>query len=324
MVYDLIIIGGGPAGITAGIYAGRQKLKTLLITKEFGGQMAKKATEVCNYPGFERISGMELIDKFVEHLKKQESVEIKFSEVGKIEKKNSIFTITTAGTPARNASHSDAGGEKIQSKTVIVATGADPRPLEAIGEKEFIGKGVSYCVTCDGPVFKNKAIAIIGGGNCGLEAALFMINYASKIYILESGAEINADEINKNDVKKFDKIKVITNASVKEIKGGAFVEGLVYQDNISKKNKTLQVQGVFVEIGTQPATALAKSLVDFTKRDEIIVESETFQTKTPGLFAAGDNNSGPYKQIVTAAGEGCKASLAAYDYLRKLNQGKNE
>ncbi len=314
MIYDLIIIGGGPAGITAGIYAGRQRMKTLLITKEFGGQMAKKATEVCNYPGFEKISGMELIDKFVEHLKKQESVEIKFAEVGKIEKQDGIFTVTTAET------------EKIQSKAVIVATGADPRPLEAIGEKEFIGKGVSYCVTCDGPIFKNKTIAIIGGGNAGLEAALFMVNYATKIYVLEFGAEIKADQENKTDVAKSDKIEIITNASVKEIKGKAFVESLIYQDNISNDPKgipkILEVQGIFIEIGSQPATALAKGLVDFTKRDEIIVEPETFATKTPGLFAAGDDNSGPYKQIVTAAGEGCKASLATYDYLRKLNQNK--
>lgn len=306
MVYDLIIIGGGPAGITAGIYAGRQRMKTLLITKEFGGQMAKKATEVCNYPGFEKISGAELIDKFVGHLEKQEFVETKFSEVQKIEKQQSIFLITTTEN------------EKLQGKTVIIATGADPRPLEIEGEKEFIGKGVSYCVTCDGPIFRDKTVAIIGGGNCGLEAALFMVNYAKKIYILEFGAEIKADEINKKDAEKSDKIEIITNASAKEIKGGAMVESLVYQDDVSKENKILEVQGIFIEIGTQPATALAKGLVDFTKRDEIKVEPETFETKTPGLFAAGDNNSGPYKQIVTAAGEGCKTALAAYDYLRKL------
>lgn len=307
MIYDLIIIGGGPAGITAGIYAGRQRMKTLLVTKEFGGQIAKKATEVCNYPGFEKISGIELIDKFVEHLKGQESVEIKFSEAEKIEKANDIFTITTTET------------EKIQSKTVIIATGADPRPLEAVGEKEFIGKGVSYCVTCDGPIFKNKTIAIVGGGNCGLEAALFMTNYANKIYVLEFGPEIKADEINKKDAAKSEKIEIITNAAVKEIKGGAMVGSLIYQDNISKENKTLEVQGIFIEIGSQPATSLAKGLVDFTKRDEIQVEAETFSTKTSGLFAAGDNNSGIYKQIVTATGEGCKTALAAYDYLRKLN-----
>lgn len=306
MVYDLIIIGGGPAGITAGIYAGRQKMKTLLITKEFGGQIAKKATEVCNFPGYPKISGIELIEKFVDHLENQKCVEIKFLEAEKIEKENNIFIITTTKN------------EKIQSKTVIIATGADPRPLEAIGEKEFIGKGVGYCVTCDGPIFKDKSIAIIGGGNAGLEAAIFMANYATKIYILEFDSEIKADQENQDDVKNLNKIEIITNAKVLEIKGDNFVKSLIYEDNISKEKKTLEVQGVFIEIGSQPATSLAKGLVDFTKRDEIVVESETFMTKTPGLFAAGDNNSGHYKQIVTAAGEGCKTALAAYDYLRKL------
>jgi len=312
MIYDLIIIGGGPAGITAGIYAGRQRMKTILITKEFGGQMAKKSTEVCNYPGFPRISGMDLIEKFVEHLQTQEFVEIKMSEIGKIEKEGDIFTVTTTET------------EKIQSKTVIVATGVDPRPLEAVGEKQFIGKGVSYCVTCDGPIFRNKTIAIVGGGNAGLEAALFMTNYANKNYVLEFGSELKADEVNKRDAEKSDKIEIIKNASVKEIKGEVMVNSLVYQDNVSKEMKTIEVSGVFIEIGSQPATALAKGLVDFSKRDEIIVDSEIFSTKTPGLFAAGDNNSGPYKQIVTAAGEGCKTALAAYDYLRKLKQQNNE
>ncbi len=308
MIYDLIIIGGGPAGITAGIYAGRQRMNTLLLTKEFGGQISKKATEICNYPGFENISGMELIEKFVQHLNKQTSVEIKFGEAQKIEKNGDIFTVITTDT------------EKVEAKSVIIATGADPRPLEAVGEKQFIGKGLGYCVTCDGPLFKDKTVAVIGGGNAGLEAALFMTNYAKKIYILEFGPEIKADEINKADIAKSDKIEIITNAAVKEIKGEMMVNGLVYEDQKTKELRTLDLQGVFIEIGSQPATSLARGLVDFTKRDEIVVESETFSTKTPGLFAAGDNNSGLYKQIVTAAGEGCKASLAAYDYLRKLNQ----
>jgi len=306
MIYDLIIIGGGPAGITAGIYAGRQRMKTLLITKEFGGQMAKKAAEICNYPGFDRISGPELIEKFVEHLNKQESVEVKFLEAEKTSKEGDVFTITTTQN------------DKLQAKSIIIATGADPRPLEAKGEKEFIGKGVGYCVTCDGPLFRDKTVAIVGGGNAGFEAALFMVNYAKKIYILEFGPQVKAEKINQDEAKTSGKIEVITSAAVKEIKGSNFVEALVYQDNVSKEEKTIDLQGVFIEIGSQPATSLAKGLVDFTKKDEIVVEPETFQTKTPGLFAAGDNNSGPYKQIITAAGEGCKASLAAYDYLRKM------
>jgi len=305
-IYDVIIIGGGPAGITAGIYAGRQRMKTLLMTKEYGGQISKKATEICNYPGFEKVSGAELIEKFVAHLEKQESVAVEFSEAEKVEKDGNIFTVTTTKN------------KKFQSKSVIVATGADPRPLEAKGEKEFIGKGVGYCVTCDGPLFRNKPVAIIGGGNAGFEAALFMTNYASKIYILEFGAEVKADLENQKEVKDSGKIEVITNAAVKEIKGKVMVESLIYQENLSKENKELEVQGVFIEIGTQPATSMVKGMVDFTKRDEIMITSEAFATKTPGLFAAGDANSGPYKQIITAAGEGCKAALAAYDYLRTL------
>ncbi len=306
MVYDLIIIGAGPAGITAGIYAGRQRMKTLVLTKEFGGQIAKKAVEICNYPGFENISGPELIEKFVAHLKKQETVEIKFGEAEKIEKQNDLFVLT------------DTENQKIEAKSVIIASGGDPRPLEAKGEKEFIGKGVSYCVTCDGPVFNGKPIAVIGGGNAGLEAAVFMQEYASKIFVLETGPELKANQFNIERVKSSDKIEIILNAVVKEIKGEMLVSALVYEDQKTKETKTLDVQGVFIEIGCQPATSMAKGLVDFTERDEIIVDPETFQTKTPGLFAAGDNNMGHYKQIITAAGEGCKAALAAYEYLQKI------
>jgi len=306
MIYDLIIIGGGPAGITAGIYAGRQRMKTLLIAKGFGGQMTKKATEVCNYPGFGRISGFDLMEKFVKQLKDQECAEIKTAEVLKVGKEKDNFIIITTEE------------DKFLGRSVIIATGADPRPLEAKGEKEFIGKGVSYCVTCDGPVFSNKTVAIIGGGDAGFEAALFMTNYANKVYILESGLKVKANKINQNEVKKSKKIEIITSAFAKEIKGDKLVSSLIYEDSVSKKNKILQVEGIFIEIGTQPATSLAKGLVDFNKRDEIIVEFETLQTKVPGLFAAGDANAGPYKQIVTAAGEGCKAALAAYEYIQKI------
>lgn len=304
MLYDLIIIGGGPAGITAGIYAGRQRMKTLLIAKGFGGQMTKKATEVCNYPGIGRISGFDLIEKFVNHLKEQECVEIKMAEVIKVEKEKDAFVLITNEK------------EKLSALSVIVATGADPRPLEAIGEKDFIGKGVSYCVTCDGPVFRNKTIAVVGGGNTGFEAALFMTNYAQKIYILESGSKVKADQLIQDQVKKVKNIEIITGANVKEIKGSKMVDSLIYQDLASKENKTLKVEGIFIEIGSQPATSMVRNLVDFNKRDEIIVEPETFQAKTAGLFAPGDVNVGPYKQIVTAAGEGCKAALAAYEYVQ--------
>jgi len=305
MPYDLIIIGGGPAGITAAVYASRQRMNTLLLTKDFGGQMAKKATEVCNYPGFPRISGPELIDLFVKQLKEQELVETKITEVIKVEKRENMFFVKTEEN------------KEFSAKAVIVATGADPRPLEAIGEKEFIGKGVGYCVTCDGPLFKKKTVAVIGGGNAGLEASLFMADYASKVYILEYGAAIKADFQNKEDVKKRGNIEIITSAAVKEFKGDGFLNSLTYQDLQSNKLKVLELQGAFIEIGSEPATSMVKDLVEFNERDEIKTDSETFQTKTKGLFAVGDVNAGKYKQIVTAAGEGCKGALAVYEYLKR-------
>lgn len=302
-MHDLIIIGGGPAGITAGIYASRQKLNTLLITKEFGGQITKKAVNICNFPGLEKIAGAELLGNFVKHLKAVD-VEIKYGEVSKIEKENGNFAVILKT------------GEKIQSKTIIIATGSEPKSLNVSGEKEFLGKGVGYCVTCDGPLFKNKPVAIVGGGNAGFEAAAFMENYASKIYILESGPEIKAEETNQEIVAESQKTEIITGALVKEIKGGKFVSAIVYENE--GKIETLDVQGVFIAIGYQPSTEIAEGLVEFNEKKEIKVEKETFQTKTPGLFAAGDVNEGKFKQIIISCGEGCKAALAAYDYLQKI------
>jgi len=304
-IFDLIIIGAGPAGITAGIYAARQKLNTFLITKDFGGQMTKKAVDIENYPGFKKISGRDLIDKFKEHLESFK-ISTEIDEVTKVEKEGNIFSVITKNK------------KKYQSLAVIVASGSDPRPLEVPGEKEFLGKGVSYCALCDGPLFKDKEVAVIGGGNSGFETTIFLSNYAEKIYILEAGSEVRADKENQSLVEKTGKAEIITNAIVKEIKGKDFVEGLIYQDLKTKKEKMLKIKGVFVEIGYQPATSFVKGLVDFTERDEIKVEFETCQTKTPGLFAAGDTNAGTFRQIITAAGEGAKAALAAYRYIHQM------
>jgi len=303
-IYDLIIIGGGPAGMTAGIYAARQKLRTLLISREIGGQLLKKAGLIENYPGFEEISGLELIQRLEKHLRKQE-VEIKIAEVREVKKEAEKFIVLTKNK------------NQFESWAVIVAAGANPRPLEIPGEKEFIGKGVSYCTVCDTPLFKEKNVATIGGGNAGFEAAIALANYAKKIYILEYGEKVGADEINQQRVKKTGKVKIITNSVLKQIKGNQFVNSIIYQDRKTKKEITLPVEGVFVEIGSIPATGFVKNLVDFNEKDEIIVDSKTGQTKTPGLFAAGDADNVPYKQIVIAAGEGAKAALATYDFLQK-------
>ncbi|MBM3250806.1 MAG: FAD-binding protein [Candidatus Nealsonbacteria bacterium] len=304
MTYDLIIIGGGPAGMTAGIYASRLGLKTLLITKSFGGQIAKKAVDIENYPGFEKISGLKLAQKMENHLKSLE-IETKIDETGRVEKKANGFLVFTKNKKSYLA------------KAVILASGADPRPLEVPGEKEFLGKGVSYCSVCDGPLFKDKVVAVIGGGNAGFETAIFLIKIAKKIYILESGPEVKAFEANQNIVKQSGKAEIIINAVLKEIEGNKFVNSIIYEDRETGGKKELKVDGVFVEVGYHPATSYVKGLVDFNERDEIVVEFETCQTKTAGLFAAGDLNIGPFKQIITAAGEGAKAALAAYNYLQK-------
>ena len=304
-MYDLIIIGGGPAGMTAGIYAARQKIKTLLITKDFGGQVANKAVAIENYPGFDTISGIELVEKFKNQLQKYK-IDIEKDEVIKVRKvKDSFFVLTS-------------NKKEFEAKAVIVASGADPRPLEVPGEKEFIGKGVSYCAVCDGAVFPDKTVAVVGGGNSGFETALFLSNIAKKIYILEYGSEVKADKENQTAVKKTGKVQIITNVALKEIKGDKFVNSIVYQDRETKKEQVLAVEGVFVEIGYQPTTSFVKGLVDFNEQDEIKVEFETCRTKTPGIFAAGDVNVGHFKQITTACGEGTKAALAAFNYLKKL------
>ena len=290
--------------MTAGIYAARQKLTTLLITKNFGGQMARKTVEIENYPGFEKISGWELIQKFEKHLRKNK-IDIEKDAVGKIKKIGSGFAVSTSSR------------KQFQAKAVIITSGADPRPLEVPGEKRFIGKGVSYCTTCDGPLFSDKEVAVIGGGNSGFEAAIFLTKYAKKAYILEFAPEVKANEENQQRAKKTGKIEVITSAALKKIQGKNFVDSVVYQDRKSKKLQTLRVQGVFVEIGSQPATFFVKDLVDFNEKDEIKVDHKTCQTSTPGLFAAGDVTDIKWKQIVVAAGQGCQAALSAYEYLKK-------
>ena len=303
-IYELIIIGGGPAGITAGIYAARYRLKTLMITKDFGGQIAKKAVPIENYPAFKEISGIELIRKFKEHLDKFK-IDIEMDSVIKIERTNGNFQVFTQNQ------------KLFKSKTVIIASGADPRPLKVPGENEFVGRGVSYCVTCDSPLFKNKIVAVIGGGNAGFEAAIALARWAKKIYVLEYGERVVADIQNQELARKTKKVEIITNAALKEIKGDKFVNSIIYEDRKTGQEKKLEVEGVFVEIGSQPASAFAKDLVELNERGEIKVDFETFQTKTPGLFATGDVNVGKFKQIVTACGEGAKAALAAYDYLQE-------
>jgi thioredoxin-disulfide reductase len=302
MIYDLIIIGGGPAGMTAGIYSVRQKLHTLVITKEFGGQMTHKAVDIENYPGFEKISGFELIAKFEDQLK-HKGVEVLNDEVTELKKDNNVFTVLTKE------------GKTIQSKAVIVATGAEPRRLDVKGEEEFLGRGVSYCTTCDGPLYNNKEVAIIGGGEAGFEAALFLNSYVKKIYILEYGDTVRCGKENEDKICSVGKATIITSAELKEIRGDSFVNQIVYKDRKTGEEKTLDVQGVFVQAGYEPATRFLKDMVELNGRKEVIVNFETFETKIPGLFAVGDVNSLKVKQIIVACGQGATAVVNAYKYI---------
>ena len=304
MKYDLIIIGGGPAGMSAGIYSARQKLETLVITKEFGGQMTHKAVDIENYPGFEKVSGFELIAKMEDQMKKK-GVKILNDGVSELKKIDGSFFISTEG------------GREFEAKVIIIATGAEPRKLDVPGETEYIGRGVSYCTTCDGPLFNGKDVAVIGGGDAGFEAALFLSNYANKIYILEYGETVRAGIDNQEKARAIEKIQIITSAELKEIKGKDFVKQIVFKDRKNGDEKILDAGGVFIQAGYQPATSFLEDWADLNERREIVVDFETFETKTPGLFAVGDVNNGKVKQVVVACGQGATAVIYAYKYINK-------
>ena len=315
MQYDLIIIGAGPAGISAGIYAARQKLNILMISKDIGGQVAKKAVDIENYPGFEKISGPDLVELYKKQLSANElSVEV--DEVVEISKGEKVFTIKTAS------------GKTHEAVAVIVTSGAKSKLINVPGEEEFSGKGVSYCSLCDGPIFKNKVVAVVGGGNNGFETAVFLSNYVKHVTILEYGETINADAENQELVAKNPNIEIITNAQVTRIEGKVFVNAIYYVDrkeaasaqgSSEPRENKLEVNGVFVEIGYSPSTSWLGDLVELNDKQEIVFTPEMMETKTPGLFAAGDCNVGKYKQIVMASGEGAKAALSAYNYIRKVS-----
>jgi NADH-dependent peroxiredoxin subunit F len=307
MVYDLIIIGAGPAGMTAAIYAARNKLKFLMISLDIGGQISW-SSEVDNYPGLPNCTGIQIVNKFNEHLKDYK-IKVRIEEIKKIEKRKNIFKVETKK-------------KKYKTKAIIIASGKKPKKLNVPGEEKFIGKGVSYCATYETNQYKNKKVAVIGSGNSGLEAALFLSKYCKKVYIIEILEKINGEEYLKEKVKKNRKIKIIPNSKVKEILGNQKVHSVIYEKN--NKKKTLGLEGVFIEIGLITITDFAE-IVKKNQWNEIMIfrstkTHEENMTNIPGIFAAGDCTDIPAKQIVVAAGEGAKAALASIDYINKLNK----
>lgn len=301
-MYDLIIIGGGAAGVAAGIYASRKKINTLLITKEFGGQWVI-SDKIENFIGFKEISGLKLAQTLEDHLKSQlESIEIKEGVfVATIKKTDFGFEVATSD------------GAAYQTKTVLFALGSDHRKLNVPGEKEYEGKGVFYCSTCDAPLMKNKKAAVIGGGNSGLEAAIDLLPYASEIYILQRSNQLKGDAIYQEKLKAEPKVKILFQSLTKEIFGADFVSGIKYTDAETNEEKILNVEGIFVAIGYTPNTAIIKDLVRLDDNGHIIVDHKTLQTSMPGIWAAGDATDGLYNQFNTAMGDAINATLNIYD-----------
>jgi len=305
-MYELVIIGGGPAGVSAGIYAARKQLKAAVITDSFGGQSIA-SDEIENWIGVKSISGRELAKRMEEHLRAQEGIEIIKDKVSEVIKEGENFSIKTTG------------GKEYSTKTILICSGSNRRQLNVPGEEKFIGKGVAFCSTCDAPLFKGKDIAVVGAGNTGLEAAIDLASYVNKIYLIARGDKIKGDEITYNNVLNCGKVEIIFNAEVKEILGDDFVSGLKYMDKTSGEEKAISLQGVFVEIGAAPNSYIVKNLVNLNEQGEIIVNPVNHKTSVQGIWAAGDVADTLYQQNNIAAGDAIRATLNIYSYLRAQN-----
>ncbi|MBU3901586.1 FAD-dependent oxidoreductase [Patescibacteria group bacterium] len=319
MLYDLIIIGAGPAGLAAAIYAARKKIKTLVLADGAASQTVE-AHLVENYLGIPSVSGSELSEKFREHVR-QIGVEIKDGvAIVKIELAGKGFEIVANdGRAKRGSSQAQLGG-KFSAKSLIVATGKKYRPLEVPGAKEFKGKGITYCATCDAPLFKNKTVAVVGAGDAGQDAAWQLTKYADKIYLLNKYPELRGgDKQTQEQLKTHSQVEIFNDCEPVEVKGDKFVKTLVFKCNGNSQTKEISIDGVFVEIGSVPASKFLAGVVKLNEKGEIIIDPKTNATSQPGIFAAGDVTDIPYKQMIIAAGEGAKAALSAYEYLKSQN-----
>ena len=306
-MHELIIVGGGPAAISAGIVAARKKIKTLVVADSFGGQWIT-AGDIQNFIGTKSVSGFNLAKNLETHLRVQEGIEIKQSAVSKIVKKESGFSIETDK------------GEIFEAKTILVASGSGHRKLNVSGEKEFEGKGVFYCATCDAPLMKDRVVAVVGGGNSAFESAISLLDYASKIYILDRAKILKADEINQEKVRNSGKAEIITGVSITEIFGDKMVSGLKYQNYEDSEIKELAVEGIFILISRIANNGVVNELVEINKAGEIVIDAKTQKTSVEGVWAAGDVTDVLYKQGNIAIGDGMKAALDIYSYLRIENK----
>jgi thioredoxin reductase (NADPH) len=305
-MYDVIVIGGASAGLTAALYTARQGLKTLVITKDIGGQ-ALLTDRIENYPGFEHIGGFDLISKF-ESQAKLYGAEFVYDEATQIVGEElACFLVKTYSGEYRACA-------------IILAFGKTPRDLGVPGEQELKGKGVSYCAVCDGPFFKGKTVAVVGAGDPAIDAALYLKNLASKIYVVHRSDRPIGSEETMNSLKQSGKVEFVGNSKVKRLNGSTKLQSVVLEDVTTKGEKQLSTDGLFVEMGYVAKTDFVKDLVHVNGIREIVVDREG-RTSHPGIFAAGDVTDTPYKQAIISAGEGSVAALSAYNFLQKMRGG---
>jgi alkyl hydroperoxide reductase subunit AhpF len=310
MNYELIIIGGGPAGVSAGVYAARKRLKTLLITESFGGQSVE-SMGVENWIGTQKITGPDLGKALETHVRSytdapDATIEIKEERVQNISKDGDNFIVKT-------------NSSEYATKTVLIATGSSRRKLDIPGAKEFENKGITYCASCDGPIFAGQDVVVIGGGNAGFESAAQLLAYCKSVTLLNRGSAYKADELTVQNVLKDPKMKGILNAMPKEIKGDIFVSSIVYTDTTTNTDHEIPATGIFVEVGLIPATSFAEGLLELNAHKQIPVDPQTQRTGVPGVWAAGDATDGLFHQNNIASGDAVKALEDIYLYL-KMNK----
>ncbi|OGS45769.1 MAG: hypothetical protein A2539_07810 [Elusimicrobia bacterium RIFOXYD2_FULL_34_15] len=299
-MYDVIIAGSGPAGMTASVYCSRKKLDTLLITKDVGGQVVW-TSGIENYMGYQYITGRDLSEKFYQQIEQFPISLLKDVGPCHLEKLENKFAV-------------NCGEKKYYSKSVIVATGKRNRELGVNGEKELLGRGVTYCSVCDAPLFKDKIVAIIGGGNSALTAAIDLISYASKIFIINILDNLQGDEVFLDKIKNSNKAEIILSSEVSKIKGTEKVEGITVKNRKTSQIREIELDGVFIEVGLMPNSEFANNLLNMNDQKEIVVDCNC-KTSIDGIFACGDVTAVLDKQIIIACGEGAKAALSAYRYL---------
>lgn len=299
-MYDVIILGAGPAGMTAAIYAARKQMKQLLISPDIGGQ-AIWASKIDNYPGFRLISGFDLALKFEKHMK-EFKIEQVIDEAVSLEFGDLVFRVKVRG------------GSVYEGRSLIVASGKSPRDLDVPGVSEFKGKGVAYCATCDAPMYADEDVAVAGSGNAGLQAAVQLAKIARRVYMIDTVSELSGDPILRRKLLSYGNVEMLLSARIVRVNGSKLVESVTVMNLGTGNERTIPVTGIFVAIGSVPNSAFLPESVTTTDSGEVKVDCANL-TNIPGLFAAGDVTNVPGKQVVIAAGEGAKASLSAYNYV---------